>query len=258
MVAEAQDTAAPVVDNVTEPVTAPEPVAAETVVTEVAEAAQPETTETVRSWADSLAEVPDDDLQSNERIRSLIARREESARQKETDRLRREAGKKEVVTQQVSRFLRENDIEIEDSSRLNWLYELAHGHAAYESASEFADALKEQYNIPVNFREEAVTALSGGDFSGYVLKLVDGAAEAKVPEIEARLRKEYDARLTAELKAREIKPPSEPPPTAEVGTPAGGPVTWDAIDKMYSDRQWMELPAARRAELSNQANANHK
>lgn len=256
MVAEAQDTAAPAVDNVTEPVTTPEPVAAETVVTEVAEAAQPETTETVRSWADSLAEVPDEDLQSNERIKSLVARREEAARQREADRLRREAGKEEIVTQQVSRFLKDQGYEVDDPARLNFFYKLAHGHASYESAVEFAEALKDQFSIPADFKDKAVAARESGDFSGYVLNLVEGAAAAKESEIEARIRKEYDAKLVAELKAREIKPPSEPPPTAEIGTPAGGPVTWDSINKMYTDRQWMELPAARRAELSNQANAN--
>lgn len=253
----AEDTAAPVADTVTEPVEAPEPIAAaETATAVVAETEPQEATETVRSWTDSLVDVPDEDLSANERIKSLIARREESARQKEADRLRREAGKAEVVTQQVDRFLREQGYDVEDKSRLNFLYSLAKGHADFESASEFAEALRSEFNIPVDFKTKAVEAREQGNFSGYVLALVEGAAAAKESEIEARLRKEYDARLVAELKAKEIKEAKEPPPTTERGSPVGGPTTWQSIDSQYTDSQWRALPAAERARLSDLANAN--
>lgn len=256
MVAEAQDTAAPEVVTVTEPVEAPEPVeVAETASTVVAETEPQETTETARSWADSLADVPDDDLTSNDRIKSLIARREESARQKEADRLRREAGKQEVVTQQVDRFLREQGVDLEDKSRLNFLYSLAKGHADFEAATDFAEALRSEFKIPADYKDRAVESREKGDFSGYVLALVEGAAAAKEAEIDARLRKEYDARLAAELRAKEVKPPTEPPPTTEKGSAAGGPVTWATIDAQYSDRQFMALPVEERQRLMNQANA---
>lgn len=78
---------------------------------------------------------------------------------------------------------------------------------------------------------------------------------AAVAEMEAQ----FQERLRAELAAARLESASavrSNPPTAS-GGPAGitGPVTWESIDKQYTDSQWQRLPADQRKLLADQANA---
>lgn len=74
--------------------------------------------------------------------------------------------------------------------------------------------------------------------------------------VKAELEAEYAAKLAAELSAQQLEAKTaeiQNPPNVS-GSPAGtGTVTWDSIDKQFTDSQWLNLPAAERSRLTQLA-----
>ena len=74
--------------------------------------------------------------------------------------------------------------------------------------------------------------------------------------VTAELEAGYAAKLAAELSAQQLEAKTaeiQNPPNVS-GSPAGtGTVTWDSIDKQYTDSQWLNLPAAERSRLTQLA-----
>ncbi len=85
---------------------------------------------------------------------------------------------------------------------------------------------------------------------------IDGERETIRAEVRAEMKREQDAAGKATTAAAAAAARKETPrPTVVNGVPVSGPVTWDVINKTYSDNQWANLPATQRDELAAQANA---
>lgn len=177
--------------------------------------------------ADEAPPTLDSILERDERLREQyeerVRERENAGANRERARLQREAGKKEVTTRNVQRYLAENGIEVDDPARLHYFFDLATAHEAMELATNVPDALMRNYTVPVEAREKALAAREAGDWDGYLSHLLDGAAEtqaakkaeARLAQIEAENKKWRAAELAA-MRA-EMAPARE----AALATPSG-------------------------------------
>lgn len=169
-------------------------------------------------------------LAKERNIRVLDEDEERRIRQSAQDQLRsqqeREAGKRDNVRKAVSAFLKRHDVSVEDSTQLDYLYEIARGNAAYELATEFPTALMSQFDIPADVREQAIAARESGNLDRYVKTLVDGAVASELKKAEAdmekRVQKLADEKLAAEIKARKLEanPRRESAPVTPRGSSA--------------------------------------
>ncbi len=81
----------------------------------------------------------------------------------------------------------------------------------------------------------------------------DERAKAET-EIEARWQAKYDADKKADELETTLATRSNPPNVQ--GSPSNGsPVTWESIDKQYTDGEWGRLSAETRKQLTEQADA---
>ena len=105
--------------------------------------------------------------------------------------------------------------------------------------------------------------LTGGDLDGYAENILTASvtaqakkqAEAEIAAAEKRFQKKYETDLAAAKKAMALEsaPARSSPPSTSGGGPGSGPVTWESIDKQYTDSEWMRLPAEERKRLSGMA-----
>ena len=218
----------PVSEEATSPVEVTQPVV-EAATEPVVEAASVVETPDPRAW---LNDAPEEDLLSHERINDLLRRREKSAEDRASARLKREAGNNESVQQVLSRLLQSAVESGGDETELRKIGAQAvvfnRQYQAIELAKELPDALMRNYTIPVEAREAALSAREDNDWDGYATKLIDGAVESKVAELrkadEARVKKAIADGVAAELKARQIEtaPKLETPLVAPSGGTASG------------------------------------
>lgn len=257
---------APVQDTATLEVTPPEP-------QQLEQSPEPElqsAPETVKpDYSSLLADAPEDELLQTPKMRDILARREESIRRRTEETLKREASNNESVQNVLSNML-ERAVESGDPTE----YRRVAGQALLwnrqfqmaELARELPDALLRSYKLPVEIREKALEVResnpSAPNWDGYVTTLIDGAVDAKVAEArredEARVKKAIADGVVAELRARQVEagPRLETPPLApQGGSGISGPVTWDSINKTYTDSQWMNLSIEARKQLSESAYA---
>ena len=181
-----------------------------------------------------------------EQYEAKAQEREIAGANRERARLQREAGKKGQTKQNVQRFLTELGVEAEDTSRLDYFYDLAAANAAYELAQALPDAVLRGFVVPVEAREKALEMREAGDWDGYVGTIVTSAVEAKVAALRAEdektITKRTNERLAAEMKARGIeKAPireGAPPRPSASGTPAGpSPAEYAAATRQQRE-QW--------------------
>lgn len=164
-----------------------------------------------------------------EQYDAKIRERENAGAQRREAQLKRDAGKKDSTRQNVTRFLAENGVNVEDTGKLDYLYDLAAANSAYELAQAVPEAVLSGFTVPVEARERAIEAREAGDWDGYVSTLVTAAAEEKVKalraEDERRNSAEVQRLLAAEIKARglEAAPVREGAPPRPVA--AAAPVT---------------------------------
>lgn len=158
-------------------------------------------------------------LERDERLRAQfeerLRERENAGANRREAQLKREAGKKEVTTRNVQRYLAENGLEVDDPSRLHYFFDLATAHEAMELATNVPDALMRGHTVPVDAREQALAAREAGDWDGYISHLINGAVEAgldkRVEAEKQRLDAENKKWRAAELAAMraEMAPKSE-------------------------------------------------
>lgn len=239
------------VDTVAEPVVAPEPIEAAETVDEVpaAETVQPEPTETESpaperpSLRDLLDGRTDDELESDERIQSLVARRQESARQRERDHVLREAGKREATRQRVTQMLNEWGVDPDEVGpgglvKAETAYTLAEQAALHEFLSAVAKASADNLGFTPEQRQAIEVAVDNTrsldglrDIANNLMEQSNAAASRKqfdeidiggIPE-GSKLRNSINAeiarRVTEELRAKAIEetPVKDAPPA----TPGG-------------------------------------
>lgn len=186
--------------------------------------------------------------QYEERLRE----RENAGANRREAQLKREAGRKDVTTRNVQRFLSELGIEVEDPSRLHYFQDLALAHEAIELATNVPEALLRNHPVPVEAREQAVAAREAGDWDGYVGTLLNGAVQAEIKKLRAedekRIVTEVNRRVSAEIKARGIEkaPVRDTPPTA----PGGGAPAPIPYSRMTTEQRAAMTPAERDAAVA--------
>lgn len=171
---------------------------------------------------------------------------ENAGAQRREQQLKREAGQQDVTRRNVARFLQDTGIEVEDPSRLDYLYSLAAANSAYELAQALPDAALRNYSIPVETREKALQARESGDWDGYLATLVNGAVEVKDAErqrlFDTKVTAEVNKRLAGEIKARGLEkaPVRDPMPATPVGSASrGGPTPEEYAGATRTQRaQW--------------------
>ena len=277
MVLESADTAEVVEDTVTDEVVAP-PGETEIAPAEVvAETDTPEPTDSVKpDYSSILADAPEDELLQTPRMRDIIARREESTRQRtEAALMRKAAGDAEVqnvLTAMLARAVETGD-ETEFRRLGSQAVMLNRANAVYEVAQNYGEAVKAHYKIDPEEHEAAVRALESKDMDTYANKLTQGAIKASISalkladipadapiraEMAAAQRKAVQAAVAAELKAKAVQdaPKLETPP----GSPSGfnaATVTMADIEKINSNA-WIAMPATERSALLEAARRNQR
>ena len=164
--------------------------------------------------------------------------RENAGANRERARLQREAGKKEVTRTNVTRFLSEIGADfVEDTSRVDYLYELAAANSAMELATAIPEAILRNYALPADVREQAIAAREAGDWDGYVTKYVDGAASAKAEQLIADKVKQIEADnvkwRAAELRA--LRAETAPKREGALAIPSGSPAVGTRINPATLD-----------------------
>lgn len=178
----------------------------------------------------SLDAILERDERLREQLEERLRERENAGANRREAQLKREAGKKEVTTSNVRRFLADQGYEVDDPARLHYFYDLAAANSAHELATTLPDVLMSDFKVPVEAREQAVEARERGDWNGYIGTLITGAVESKVAEKladnERVITAEVNRRLAAEIKARGIEkaPVREgAPPAPMSSSPNSGP-----------------------------------
>lgn len=186
-------------------------------------------------------------LEQHPHLRDVISQRERdrenAGAQRREAQLKREAGSREQTKANVERIAKELGINVEDSARLSFVYDLAQSNAAYELANQFPEALMGKYKVPTDAREQALERRESGDWDGYVTTLIDGAVQSGLDGLRAQIREEErvaaQERAAAELKAQQIKPgPDAPPPTSQgqpIGSAPGVYGTFAELAQAYND-----------------------
>jgi hypothetical protein len=264
------------VDTVAEPVVAPEPVEAAETVDEVpaAETVQPEPTETESpaperpSLRDLLDGRPDDELEADERIQSLIARKQESARQRERDHVLREAGKREATRQRVTQMLNEWGVDPDEVGpgglvKAETAYTLAEQAALHEFLSAVAKASADNLGFTPEQRQAIEVAVDNTrsldglrDIANNLMEQSNAAAVSKAQqEFEREKQKLINEAVAAELRAKEIEaqPKRDAPPATPGGT-GGGRMTVAELDAIDTNT-WLRKSPEERARLMAEANA---
>jgi len=212
---------------------------------EVAEVGTPETEleaapETVKSWHEHIAEVSDDELLENDRFKSLLARREESARRRIEHDQQIKAGSDQQVMSTVGTLLQGLDSGNLTPEKFQqaaaWTVQAARRFASEEIGIKLPEVLMGNYKIPVEYRERAIEAREqdNGNLDRYAKILIEGAVAAErgttrlkdIPEgspLHKDVQSEVARRFEAELKARgiEAQPRVGVPPPTPRGTPTG-------------------------------------
>ena len=210
----------------------------------------------------SLDELIERDEKLREQLDARLKERENAGANRREAQLKREAGKKEVTTRNVQRWLAENGIEVDDTSRLAYFFDLATAHEAMELATNVPDALLRNHPVPVDAREKAVEARERGDWDGYVSTLLNGAVEAEVAkrtaDNEKRITTEVNKRLAAEIKARGIEkaPQREGAPHVPLSGASKG-MTMAELDAMPTEVFLAKSPEERQR-LVNEAKTNSR
>ena len=202
--------------------------------------AAPETAQDTRSWADHLVDIDEDELVNHDRIKSIIARREESTRRKIERDQQLKAGSDQQVQSVVSYLLTRLDAgEISPQqfqTAAGQAVQAARFYASVEMGKQLPDVLMSNYKIPVDFRERAVEARleDNGNLDRYTRILIEGAVAAErgttrfkdIPEgspLHRDVQAEVAKRVEAELKAKRItdQPKVDTPPPTTRGVAAG-------------------------------------
>jgi hypothetical protein len=264
------------VDTVAEPVVAPEVEAPAETVDEVpaAETVQPEPTETESpaperpSLRDLLDGRPDDELEADERIQSLIARKQESARQRERDHVLREAGKREATRQRVTQMLNEWGVDPDEVGpgglvKAETAYTLAEQAALHEFLSAVAKASADNLGFTPEQRQAIEVAVDNTrsldglrDIANNLMEQSNAAAVSKAQqEFEREKQKLINEAVAAELRAKEIEaqPKRDAPPATPGGT-GGGRMTVAELDAIDTNT-WLRKSPEERARLMAEANA---
>ena len=126
------------------------------------------------------------------------------------------------------------------------------GYAATQWADEYPKVLLKSYEIPVEVRETAMSALEKGDYDRYVTTLSDGAIESevtrRVAEERTKIAAEFETKLAAEMTARglEAAPASSAPPSVPAGrSGSGGTLTRKQMRNM-TPQQLIDTPIEER------------
>lgn len=143
-----------------------------------------------------------------ERVKERDRERENAGAQRREAQLRREAGSKERVKQDMAVYLQAIGVDPSEAvqvagqqiQRAEFLYTLAEARAASDLAEALPDILKTEYAISPEVRERAArhfdTPLNeqgDRDHRGYLRILIDGAVESELSKREAQLRKDLEA-----------------------------------------------------------------
>ena len=153
----------------------------ETPETETTETVLGDATETV-SWADRLAEVEESELIEHPTIKSLLARKEESLRQRIERDQQLKAGSDQQVQGTVTRLMQMLDAGEITSQQFQQttaqVIAASHYYASVEIGRKLPDVLMANYKIPVEYRERALEAREQdkGNLDRYASILIDGAA----------------------------------------------------------------------------------
>lgn len=189
--------------------------------------------------------------------------RENAGANRERARLQREAGKKDSTRQNVARFLAEQGVDVDDTQRLDYFYDLAAANSAMELATAIPEAILRNYTLPPAVREQAIAARENGDWDGYVTQYVTGAVDAGITQkvgtlslkdipADSALRKEIDAEnqvwRAAELRAlRASAAPRSPGGLPVPQGNAGGPTPYS---QMTSEQRAALSPSERDAAVA--------
>lgn len=198
----------------------------------------------------TLADFSDDEIEGDDRIRSLLARREESARRKAQREQQRQAGSNQQVQYAVATLLNQvNSGDLTPEQFANAAQQVIHANrvsAAHEIAEELPGALMRQWTLPVEVREKALEARDDGNIDTYVSTLIGGAVDVElskrrlrdVPEdssLHRDIQAEVNRRVEAEMKAKAVQeqPKRETPPATPRGQAGGAGIksAEDAITK---------------------------
>lgn len=229
----------------------------------------PETaTETAKSWAEHLVDVDEDELVNNDRIKDILARREESTRRKiERDQQLR-AGQNQQAQATLTYLMQRLDSGDITPSQFQQaaaqVYQAVEYANKVELAQKLPDALMGGYKIPLEYRERAtdLKMRTPSDVDGYLRILVDGAVASErgttrlkdVPEgspLHKDIQGEVTKRLEAELKAQGIeKAPrlQTTPNTPRGGNGLGRTMTLAEIEAEPTT-QWLARPKPERDRL---------
>ena len=274
MVAEVvtEDTAAAPVDTAAQVEDAPpaveQPETPDTPASETALEAAPETAQDTKSWADHLVDIDEDELVNHDRIKSIIARREESTRRKIERDQQLKAGSDQQVQSVVSYLLTRLDAgEISPQQfqqAAGQAVQAARYYASVEMGKQLPDVLMSNYKIPVDFRERALEAKleDNGNLDRYTKILIEGAVAAErgttrfkdIPEgspLHRDLQAEVAKRVEADLRARGIEaaPKLSVPPTTPRG--ASGVSTSLSLAEIEAmpTTEWLAKPKTERDRL---------
>lgn len=233
-----------------------------------------ETAPDAPSWADHLAEVEEKELLENDRIKSLLARKEESLRQRIERDQQLKAGADQQVQGTLTRLMAMFDAGEITSPQFQQtaqhLIVAAKTFADQEWAVALPDILLSEYKIASEFKERALEAREqdGLNRKRYTKILIEGAVESErgktrlkdVPEgspLHKDVQAEVAKRLESELKAQglETQPKRESPPATPRGT--GGANVPQAklreqIEQMNTNA-WLAMPGAERQKMLRDA-----
>ena len=228
-------------------------------------------TETV-SWTEHLAKVEDTDLLEHPKIKSLLARKEESLRQRIERDQQLQAGSNQQVQGTVTRLLQMLDGgEISPQQfqqAAAQAVQASHYFASVEIGRKLPEVLMGNYKIPVEYRERAIEEREQdkGNLDRYVSTLIEGAVAAErgttrlkdVPEgsaLHKDVQSEVARRLAAELKAQGVEAQSRPenPPATPRGPGTGNRVmSLQEIEAMPTN-EWLAKPKPERDRLLSAA-----
>lgn len=207
----------------------------------------------------------------SDRLKERDRDRENAGAQRREAQLRREAGSKERVRQDVGLFLQAVGVDPDEAveaqpqfRRAEFLYTLAEARAASDLAGALPEVIKTEFEIPPEAREAAArifdTPLNeqgDRDHRGYIRALFDGAVEGEVKKREAAIRAEVEAanRKWRADEERALRTQNTPQPAGSVAVPVGASgrrMTRAELDAMPTN-QFLALPLAEQQRLTQEA-----
>ena len=149
----------------------------------------------------------------------------------------------EAIEREVPFYVKANH----DTTRLDYARALLqHAAEGDETAKGLLDSLTGDPDEAIRVAQVALDAT------------VKRARSEEAARVRAELEAEYAKKLEAELNAARVETQvagRTNPPNVQGTQSLGGGVTWESIDKQYTDAEWTRLPAETRKQLSDQANA---